>query len=172
MNPPARPVVSFTPIGTIHSPFTELAGMPIQPAGAQGVRGTIMIDEKFRDGLRDLCGFSRIILIYHLHRAQGYTLDVIPFLDTVPHGLFATRAPRRPNPIGLSIVRLMAVNDCEMVIGDVDIVDGTPLLDIKPYVPEFDCFPEEKSGWFAGCGERVASMRADQRFCEEGGHST
>jgi len=139
--------------------------MPIQPAGAVGVRGTVQIEEKFREGLRDLCGFSRIILIYHLHRSQGYVLDVIPFLDTVPHGIFATRAPRRPNAIGISIVRLIAVNGCELVIEGIDVVDGTPLLDIKPYVPEFDCFPDEKSGWFAGCRDTVASMKADERFC-------
>ena len=168
MNPPTKPVITYTSIGTIHSPFTEPAGMPIQPAGAAGVRGTIDIDEKFRDGLRDLCGFSRIILIYHLHRSEGYALNVIPFLDTVPHGIFATRAPRRPNAIGLSIVRLISVNDCELVIEDVDVVDGTPLLDIKPYVPEFDSFPDERSGWFFGCRERVVSVRADQRFIENG----
>jgi len=139
--------------------------MPIQPAGAVGVRGTVQIEEKFREGLRDLCGFSRIILIYHLHRSQGYVLDVIPFLDTVPHGIFATRAPRRPNAIGISIVRLIAVNGCELVIEGIDVVDGTPLLDIKPYVPEFDCFPDEKSGWFAGCRDTVAGMKADERFC-------
>jgi len=168
MNPHTKPVITYTSIGIIHSPFPEPAGMPIQPAGAAGVRGTIVIDEKFRDGLRDLCGFSRIILLYHLHLSEGYTLDVIPFLDTVPHGIFATRAPRRPNAIGLSIVRLISVNDCELVIEDVDVVDGTPLLDIKPYVPEFDCFPDESSGWFFGCRDRVANVRADQRFCENG----
>jgi len=168
MNSHTKPVITFTPIGTIHSPFTEPAGMPIQPAGAAGVRGTVRIDEKFRDGLRDLCGFTRIILLYHLHRSEGYSLDVIPFLDTVSHGLFATRAPRRPNAIGLSIVRLISVNDCELVIEDVDVVDGTPLLDIKPYVPEFDSFPDERSGWFFGCREKVVSVRADQRFIENG----
>lgn len=165
MNPDAKPVISFTPIGTIHSPFPEPAGMPIQPAGASGMRGTVRIDEQYREGLHDLNGFSRIILIYHLHRSQGYSLDVVPFLDTVPHGIFATRAPRRPNAIGLSIVQLIAVNGCELVIGGVDVVDGTPLLDIKPYVPEFDCFPDEKSGWFSGCRDAVAVMKADERFC-------
>lgn len=168
MTPDTRPVFSFTPIGTIHSPFTEPAGMPIQPAGAVGVRGTIVIDEKFRVGLRDLCGFSRILLIYAFHRSQGYELEVIPFLDTVPHGIFATRSPRRPNAIGISIIRLISLIDCELVIEGVDAVEGTPLLDIKPYVPEFDCHPDEKSGWFAGCGERIASVRADERFCGKG----
>lgn len=166
MNSHKGPVYSFTPIGTIHSPFAEPAGMPIQPAGAAGVRGTIVIDEKFQAGLRDLDGFSRIILIYAFHRSQGYELEVIPFLDTVPHGIFATRAPRRPNAIGISIVRLISVDDSELVIEGVDIVDGTPLLDIKPYVPEFDCHPGEKPGWFAGCGEKVCNARADERFCK------
>ena len=161
-----RDTVTFTPIGTIHSPYTDPAGMPIQPAGAAGIRGTVFIDEQYREGLRNLCGFSRIILIYAFHRSKGYALDVTPFLDTVPHGVFATRAPRRPNPIGLSIVRLIEVNGCELVIEDVDILDGTPLLDIKPYVPEFDCFLDEKSGWLAGCSDAVSVTKSDHRFCE------
>jgi tRNA-Thr(GGU) m(6)t(6)A37 methyltransferase TsaA len=156
--------VTFTPLGTIHSPFTDPAGMPIQPAGAKGVRGTVVIDEHYQDGLRDLDGFSRIILIYSFHRANGYALDVIPFLDTHSHGIFATRAPKRPNAIGISVVRLIAVNGCELTIEDVDILDGTPLLDIKPYVPEFDCFPDEKAGWFDRCCGKVGSARSDQRF--------
>jgi tRNA-Thr(GGU) m(6)t(6)A37 methyltransferase TsaA len=138
--------------------------MPIQPTGAVGVRGSVIIDEQFREGLRDLCGFSRIILIYAFHRSQGYALEVTPFLDKVPHGVFATRAPRRPNAIGLSIIRLMSANGCELVIEDVDVLDGTPLLDIKPYVPEFDCFPGAKSGWLVSCREAVTGARADQRF--------
>lgn len=169
MTPDTRPVFSYTPIGTIHSPFTEPAGMPIQPAGAAGARGTIVIDEKFRAGLRDLDGFSRIILIYAFHRSQGYELEVIPFLDTAPHGVFATRAPRRPNAIGMSIVQLISINDGELVIEGVDVVDGTPLLDIKPYVPEFDSHPDERSGWFDGCRERVVNVRADERFCGNSG---
>jgi tRNA (adenine37-N6)-methyltransferase len=167
MLPDADAVYSYTPIGTIHTPYTEPAGMPIQPAGAAGVRGTVVIKEKYRAGLHDLCGFSRIILIYAFHRSQGFELEVIPFLDTVPHGIFATRAPRRPNAIGISIVRLISVNEGELIIEGIDVVDGTPLLDVKPYVPEFDCFPDEKSGWFAGCGDRVAGVRSDGRFCKE-----
>jgi tRNA-Thr(GGU) m(6)t(6)A37 methyltransferase TsaA len=159
-----KPAFSYIPIGIIRSPFTEPAGMPIQPAGAVGVRGTIMIDEPFRDGLRDLDGFSRIILIYSFHQSKGYDLEVIPFLDTVPHGIFATRAPRRPNAIGISIVRLISVSGGELVIEGVDVLDGTPLLDIKPYVPEFDCFLDERPGWFAGCGDRVAGIRSDNRY--------
>jgi len=139
--------------------------MPIQPAGAEGVRGSVLVQKEYRDGLRDLEGFSRIILIYAFHQSKGFSLEVIPFLDTIPHGIFATRAPRRPNAIGISIVRLIAVNGSELVIDGVDVVDGTPLLDIKPYVPEFDCFPGEKSGWLAGCGDAVAVRTSDRRFC-------
>lgn len=157
-------MLTFTPIGTILSPFTDPAGMPIQPAGAKGVKGQVIIDEKFRGGLRDLEGFSRIILIYAFHRANGYSLEVVPFLDTEPHGIFATRAPKRPNAIGLSVVRLIGVDGCRLTIGDVDILDGTPLLDIKPYVPEFDCFPNEKAGWFDRCCGKVESARSDLRF--------
>lgn len=156
--------VTFIPIGTIHSPWMDLAGMPIQPAGAQDVRGTIRINEEFRAGLKDIEGFSRLILIYALHRSKGYSAEVVPFLDTVPHGIFATRAPKRPNAIGLSVVRLISVNGCELTIGDVDILDGTPLLDIKPYVPEFDCFPGERAGWFDGCSGKAGTTRSDDRF--------
>jgi tRNA-Thr(GGU) m(6)t(6)A37 methyltransferase TsaA len=157
-------MISFIPIGTIRTPFTDPAGMPIQPAGAQGVGGTVVLEEKFREGLRDIEGFSRIILIYSFHRSDGYSLEVIPFLDTVPHGVFATRAPKRPNAIGLSVVRLIAVNGNSLAVEDVDILDGTPLLDIKPYVPAFDCFPDEKAGWFDHCCDNVTTVRSDRRF--------
>lgn len=156
--------ITFTPIGTIRSPFTDPVGMPIQPAGAQGIRGSITLNPEYQAGLKDLDGFSRIILIYAFHRADGYSLEVIPYLDTVPHGVFATRAPKRPNAIGLSIVRLVSVSGNELTIEDVDILDGTPLLDIKPYVPAFDCFPEEKAGWFDTCCDKVTTVRSDRRF--------
>lgn len=168
MNQHDNRVFCYTPVGIIRSPFHDPAGMPIQPAGAAGVRGTVEIDERFRGGLRDLSGFSRIILIYAFHRSEGYDIEVIPFLDTVPHGVFATRAPRRPNAIGLSIVRLISVRDGELVIEGVDVLDGTPLLDIKPYVPEFDCFPDERPGWFTGRTGRAATTRADGRFHGKG----
>lgn len=157
-------VFSLTPIGTIHSPHTDLAGMPIQPAGAKGIRGSITLKEEFRAGLRDIEGFSRLILIYALHRVSGYALEVVPFLDDKPHGIFATRAPKRPNAIGLSVVRLVAVNSNELGIEDVDILDGTPLLDIKPYVTAFDCFPDGETGWYGDCSTRVLDARSDRRF--------
>lgn len=160
--------ITYTPIGTIRSPFTEISGMPIQPIGARGVQGTVVIFGEYAEGLSDLDDFSRIILVYAFHKCASCQLTVTPFLDTTTHGIFATRAPCRPNAIGLSIVRLVAVNGCELVIEDVDILDGTPLLDIKPYVPVFDCYPDEKTGWLAKCKDTVASIKYDKRYCENG----
>jgi tRNA-Thr(GGU) m(6)t(6)A37 methyltransferase TsaA len=156
--------VTYTPIGIIHSSFTELAGMPIQAVAAQGVPGWIDIDPAYREGLQDLEGFSHLYLIYHLHRVPGGSLKVVPFLDEQPRGVFATRAPRRPNPIGISVVRLMSVQDVRLEIEDVDVVEGTPLLDIKPYVPEFDVRAADRIGWFAGHVHRTGQTRADRRF--------
>jgi len=139
--------IVYEPIGIVHSPFTEAKGMPIQPAGAEGVRGSVELLDKFCAGLRDIEGFSHIILVYHFHLSTGYTLEARPFLDDVPRGIFAMRGPARPNPIGISVVRLVGVEGCTLYIEDVDIVDGTPLLDIKPYVPDFDWRPADRIGW-------------------------
>lgn len=141
--------IAFQPIGVIHTPFTEPQGMPIQPAGAKGVKGTVEIFAEFRAGLKDLEGFSHIILLYHFHRSRGFTLEVVPFMDSEPRGLFATRAPRRPNPIGLSVVQLDRVQDGVLHIQNIDVLDGTPLLDIKPYVPGFDIRQDVRTGWYA-----------------------
>jgi len=154
----------FLPIGSIHSPFTEITGMPIQPNGARGVRGTVEIFEEFKEGLNDTSAFSRIILIYAFHRCQSYKLTVTPFLDSTHRGVFATRAPCRPNPIGLSIVRLIEVKGTTLVIEDVDILDGTPLLDLKPYVPEFDSYPDSSSGWLEHIVQDAEAVRSDSRF--------
>ncbi len=156
--------IIYKPIGIIHSPYTDPAGMPIQAAAAQGVAGTVEVHPEFCAGLKDLDGFSHIILLYHFHRSQGYALEVKPFMDDAPRGLFATRAPRRPNPIGLSIVRLVRVEGCTLHVEDVDILDGTPLLDIKPYVPAFDNRGAERIGWLS---TKVAGMhrkKSDHRF--------
>ena len=139
--------IEFTPIGIIHSPFMEPEGMPIQPVGAVGVKGTVEVFEDFHSGLEDLDGFSHIILLYHFHRSHGFDLRVVPFMDSRKRGLFATRAPKRPNPIGLSIVQLDKIEDGVLHIQSVDILDGTPLLDIKPYVPEFDEQAGARTGW-------------------------
>ncbi|MEN6342897.1 MAG: tRNA (N6-threonylcarbamoyladenosine(37)-N6)-methyltransferase TrmO [Methanospirillum sp.] len=156
--------VLFRPIGFVRSPFTEPVGMPIQPSGACGVRGSVEILPEFRDGLADLGGFSRIILIYLFHRSEGHTLRVVPFLDDRERGVFATRAPRRPNPIGFSVVRLVAVEGCRLAIEDVDLLDGTPVLDIKPYIPSIDAFPGETEGWLGECSDKFREARADRRF--------
>ena len=156
--------ITYSPIGVIHSPFKDKEGMPIQPAGAHGISGTVVVDPKYAEGLNDLDGFSHIILLYHFDRSKGYSLTVKPFLDDLMRGLFATRAPNRPNPIGFSIVRLVKVEDCTLFIEGVDIIDGTPLLDIKPYVPEFDGFKAERTGWLSGKAEKATALKADRRF--------
>jgi tRNA (adenine37-N6)-methyltransferase len=156
--------LSFTPIGVIHTPFTKTAGMPIQPNGARGIRGSVEIFEEFSDGLKDIEGFSRLVLIYAFHRCQSHKLTVTPFLDTIPRGVFATRAPCRPNPIGFSTVRLVEVKRNTLVVEDVDILDGTPLLDLKPYVPAFDSYPDASAGWLEHVANGAESVRSDKRF--------
>lgn len=157
-------MTEFKPIGIIHSPFKELAGMPVQPAGATGVKGFIEIFAEYRAGLKDLEGFSHLILLYHFHRSRGFSLEVVPFLDPEPRGLFATRAPRRPNPIGFSVVQLNNIEDGRLQVENLDILDGTPLLDIKPYVPLFDAPVEVRTGWLERAGRTVADRKSDNRF--------
>ncbi|MCP5420941.1 MAG: tRNA (N6-threonylcarbamoyladenosine(37)-N6)-methyltransferase TrmO [Gammaproteobacteria bacterium] len=156
--------IEFRPIGIIHSPFGSPTGMPIQPAGAEGVAGHVEIFAEFQAGLRDLDGFSHLILLYHFHRSDGFDLEVVPFLDTQSRGLFATRAPRRPNPLGLSVVRLLSVTEGVLHVTDLDILNGTPLLDIKPYVPAFDAPHDVRIGWFERAGQRVLAEKSDDRF--------
>jgi tRNA-Thr(GGU) m(6)t(6)A37 methyltransferase TsaA len=158
--------IEFTPIGIIHSPFVRLEDMPIQPSGAVGIEGTAEVFEEYRAGLRDLDGFSHLILLYHFHHVRSFELQVVPFLDTVPHGIFATRAPKRPNAIGLSIVQLDKIEDGVLYLRNLDISDGTPLLDIKPYVPAFDEQREVRSGWLEKSGEAVTKKKSDNRFTE------
>ncbi len=156
--------ISYQPIGIIHTSFSNIEGMPIQPVGADKIRGTVEIFEEYSKGLKDLDGFSHIILIYHFHQAQSAKLIVTPFLDTLPHGVFSTRAPRRPNPIGLSVVRLLEVEQNILRIENVDILNDTPLLDLKPYVPEFDQHPGERIGWLKQAKGQVENTKSDDRF--------
>ena len=156
--------IVFKPIGIIHSPFAQPQGAPIQPPAAANVPGTVVIFPEFHEGLQDLEGFSHLFLIYHFHLSNKYTLKVKPFLDDIQRGVFATRAPARPNPIGLSVVRLDRIEDNRLFILDVDVVDGTPLLDIKPYVPAFDVRAGAKSGWLTTNLEKISTVRADDRF--------
>jgi tRNA-Thr(GGU) m(6)t(6)A37 methyltransferase TsaA len=155
--------ITYRPIGVIHSPFKSKEGVPIQPVYGKGVEGYVEIFPEYAEGLKDLDGFSHVILIYHFHLSSGYDLLVKPFLDSEMRGVFATRAPKRPNPIGISIVRLKEINGSIVHICDVDILDGTPLLDIKPYVPEFDNRTDVKVGWLEK-GLRSGRKVSDGRF--------
>jgi tRNA-Thr(GGU) m(6)t(6)A37 methyltransferase TsaA len=156
--------INITPIGTIETPFNDLKGMPIQPSGAAQVQGTIVLDKAYEQGLSDLEGFSHIILLYHFHQSTGYSLIVTPFLDDQKRGLFSTRAPRRPNPIGLSIVRLIKREGNRLTIEGIDVLNGTPLIDIKPYVPGFDAKDVTAIGWLEKSHEKATSLKSDDRF--------
>jgi tRNA-Thr(GGU) m(6)t(6)A37 methyltransferase TsaA len=139
--------IEYTPIGKVRTPFKDLKGIPNQPSNSKGVNGIVEVYSDFQEGLRDLDGFSHIILLCHFHKISEYKLTVTPSEETVVRGLFATRSPRRPNPIGLSVVQLDHVQDNQLMISDLDILDGTPVIDIKPYFREFDSSKEIKTGW-------------------------
>jgi len=156
------PPITLQPIGVIRTPFTAPAGTPIQPAYAIGTPGEVMVDEAFERALADVDGFERLWLIYWFDRALPFEPRVVPYRDTRERGLFATRSPCRPNPIGLSAVRLVRREGPVLHVLDVDVLDGTPLLDIKPYVPAFDAHVGARAGWL----DDVPTDRrhADSRF--------
>jgi len=156
--------ITYKPIGIIHSPFKEPKGTPIQPEGARGIDGTVEVFAKYAGGLKDLEGFSHIILIYHFHLSKGASLTAKPFMDSKPRGVFAMRGPSRPNSIGISVVRLVRIEKTILHIQDVDIVDGTPLLDIKPYVPRFDTREVDSIGWLEENVHKVDTSKDDGRF--------
>ena len=156
--------MNLKPIGIIHTPFTKTEEMPIQPSGAIGTKGVVEIFDQFQDGLKDLDGFSHIILIYSFHRSQGYDLEVTPFLDTKSHGVFATRAPKRPNPIGLSIVRLEYIDNGNLYVQNIDVLNETPIFDIKPYVPDFDSPDNVRTGWLEHSDITARTHKSDDRF--------
>jgi tRNA-Thr(GGU) m(6)t(6)A37 methyltransferase TsaA len=152
------------PIGIIRTPFKHVQGVPIQPVFAKGIKGTVHVASDFTAGLKDLEEFSYLILIYYFHLVKGYKLHVKPFLDDTHRGLFATRAPKRPNPIGISTVKLKEIRKNILFVENVDIIDKTPLLDIKPYVPEFDIYKKERIGWLKGKVGKKTRARSDKRF--------
>lgn len=156
--------ITYRVIGTIHSPFQDPVDMPIQPSSAEGAEGWVEVRPEYQDGLGDLEGFSHLILIYDFHRNKGMELRVVPFLDDVPRGVFATRAPKRPNPIGISVVRLLELRGHRLRVGRLDVLDGTPLLDIKPYVSYFDRPEGARMGWIEKNRHQVAEKRSDDRF--------
>jgi len=157
-------MIEFKPIGIIHTPHKKLADMPIQSIGAQAFRGEITVFDEYAEGLKDLDGFSHIALIYHFHKTAAPKLSVVPFLDSKPRGVFATRAPTRPNPIGLSVVRLLGIDGTILNIQNVDILDGTPLIDIKPYIPQFDIHPADRIGWLEYANGAELTQKSDNRF--------
>ncbi|MEI8342921.1 MAG: tRNA (N6-threonylcarbamoyladenosine(37)-N6)-methyltransferase TrmO [Verrucomicrobiota bacterium] len=149
-------------IGRIHTPFKHATGTPIQPCRAVGTEGFIKINRLYVPGLKDLEGFDRIWLVFWCHRAADAKMLVVPYRDIVERGLFATRAPARPNPLGLSCVRLIGIEDDILRIAEVDVLDDTPLLDIKPYVPQYDNYPVQQCGWVDTVPQR--EVIADARF--------
>jgi tRNA-Thr(GGU) m(6)t(6)A37 methyltransferase TsaA len=152
----------FKPIGIIRTPFKQSTGTPIQSSVAKGAAGTVELFPEFEAGLKDLGEFERVWLIYQFDRASKPQLLVRPYLDSCERGIFATRSPARPNRIGMSPVRLIRIEGRRLHVADVDILDGTPLLDLKPYVPAFDHFPAARVGWYKN---RLATEAvADDRF--------
>lgn len=158
-------IIELKPIGVIHTPYKEAAGTPIQPVKGKGVKGWIELDAAYVEGLQDVEGFERIWLLFWCHRASAVTLQVKPYMDTAIRGVFATRAPSRPNAIGLSCVKLISVHGSRLEIEDVDMLDGTPLLDIKPYVAKFEHFDVSRCGWTDSPPNEYT--QADNRFFEE-----
>jgi len=156
--------VRYKPIGIVHSPFKKPQNVPIQSVASKGIKGSVEVAREYVKGLKDIEEFSHIILIYHFHLSRPYSLLVKPYLDKNLRGLFSTRSPSRPNPIGISIVRLTKVEDNILYIQDVDIIDGTPLLDIKPYVPKFDQRKAARIGWLKNKIKRIPIISDDGRF--------
>ena len=161
-------ILTCRPIGIVHSPYKDRAGTPIQGNFDEEAEGSIEIFPEFAEGLADVDGFSYIWVLYHFHKSEGYRLKVVPFMDTVERGLFSTRAPRRPNPIGLSLIRVLGVENNIIKISGIDMLDGTPVLDIKPYSPRFDERDDVKCGWLDDIDEdtRKKRSRADGRFSD------
>jgi tRNA (adenine37-N6)-methyltransferase len=155
--------ILFEPIGIIYTPFKTKEGMPIQSQGAKGIKGQIVLKEDYIPELKDLDGFSHIILIYHFHESIGFELQTIPFLNDKQRGVFATRAPKRPNSIGISVVQLLKIENNILHIENVDILDETPLLDMKPYIPAFDIHITERNGWIENKTEDFDKTKSDKR---------
>ncbi len=156
--------LTYRPIGVIHSPFDSPEAMPLQPTGAASAPGTVEVFPEFAEGLKDIGGFSHLILVYHFHMAGDMDLTPAPFLDSQRHGIFATRAPVRPNPIGVSVVHLAGIDGRVLRISNLDVIDGTPVLDIKPFVPQFDV-PEACSvGWLETVVGTARYVESDDRF--------
>lgn len=159
--------VVFEPIGIIHTPFEGPVGIPIQGALRPDIEGSVEVFPEYREGLKDVEGFSHLILLYHFHLVESCSLVSRPFLDDTPRGVFAIRGPRRPNPIGMTVVRLLRREGNVLHVGGMDMVDGTPLLDIKPYFPDIDAHRADRLGWMGDkMKKKGREKRADDRFNE------
>lgn len=156
--------ITYQPIGIVHSPFKKPEGTPIQPLAAADVFATIEIFPQYSEGLKDLDGFSHIYVLFHMHLAKNKSLIVTPFLDTEQHGVFATRAPGRPNRIGISVVCLDKIEGNTLHVKNIDMLDGSPVLDIKPYISQFDFFETFKNGWFEKVNHKIEEQKDDGRF--------
>lgn len=154
----------INPIGHIETPYQTIEDMPIQPKGAPQVTGCIVVKEEYATGLKDLEGFSHLYLIYRFHAAKHSQLEVIPFMDTQKRGVFSTRSPARPNHIGLSVVELAKVEGNRVYLNGIDVLNGTPILDIKPYIEKFDKVEQARSGWMTASSDEVMNRRSDARF--------
>ncbi len=157
-------MLTIEPIGKIRAPFKTIEGMPIQPKGAESVKGVVELLPELKHGLKDLDGFSHIYLIYVFHKATRTELEVIPFMDSVSRGVYATRSPLRPNHIGISIVQVEKVEGNKIYVKGIDVLDDTPLLDIKPYIQNFDEVTQSQSGWMNADQHSVKVKRSDERF--------
>jgi tRNA-Thr(GGU) m(6)t(6)A37 methyltransferase TsaA len=139
--------ITMNPIGVIHSPYKQIKDMPIQGKFKPGIKAWIELKQEYRAGLKDLDGFSHAILIYYFHKSQKVQIEGKPFLEDNTHGIFAIRSPHRPNHIGLSVVKIESIEKNQLYFSEVDVLDGTPVLDIKPYVRHFDARDNSISGW-------------------------
>lgn len=157
--------IIINPIGIVHTPHKDIKNMPIQPIAATGVKGYIELLPEYVEGLKDIEGFSHITLLYHFHKIDGYKLQVIPFMDTVEHGIFACKSPKRPNAIGTSTVKLIGVENNIIHIEQVDMLDGTPLIDIKPFYPRYDNRFNVTIGWLEKNKDMpLDKLKSDERF--------
>lgn len=157
--------ITLTQIGTIHTPHKAIGNMPIQPVGAKGIEGFIELTPGLVEGLKSLDDFSHLILFYHFHEIKGYELMVKPFMDNKKHGIFATRSPKRPSPVGISTVELKKIEGNKIYFEGADMLDGTPLIDIKPFFRQTDNRPDAKSGWLDSKDENIArTHKSDERF--------
>lgn len=156
--------IIYQPIGIIYSPFKQVAGMPIQPLGAKGQKGTVEVYADYEEGLKDIEGFSHIILLYHFHKITNWASEVIPFMDDEPHGIFATRSPARPNAIGISIVLLKERKGRFLYVEELDMLDETPVIDIKPFFGSYDNRYKVRSGWLDKVKKEPGDVVSDNRF--------